>query len=235
VERHTSPTKRGMPRIIRWRGAGIITVRKTGDLRATESAGWMERIATWNRKSPTRSRRETAPEGEGIGVTVQTLGRRLHERELLLSVDKTRETLKLRRRLQGSTHDVWHIDADILQGGVSAAKPDKPDISENSGSAGESCAEPQEDCEPPSSVNEESPHGSCERATPELSSADSYAGVKDTLQQYGWPSSRVQPLIDALQRTKATVVDINPEFLDYRPRADATLRSYRDGRPSIRI
>ena len=69
--------------------------------------------------------------GDGIGVTSQTLRKRLKERGLLASVDAKRETLTIRRKLEGKQRDVLHLVSSRLEP-PAPEEPDKPDI-ENSG------------------------------------------------------------------------------------------------------
>lgn len=65
---------------------------------------------------------------EALPVTQQTLWKRLRERGLLASVDEKRETLKVRRRLEGRNHSVLHLNASLLLEGLhTAINPDKPD------------------------------------------------------------------------------------------------------------
>jgi hypothetical protein len=63
--------------------------------------------------------------GDSLPVTAPTLWRRLHERGLLASVDGPRQTLKIRRRLEGRQHGVLHLQAASLS---DHTVPDKPDI-----------------------------------------------------------------------------------------------------------
>jgi hypothetical protein len=62
---------------------------------------------------------------DGLTITSQTLRKRLHEGGLLSSIDTKRETLTIRRMLEGRTHDVLHLNLACLS---SAKEPDKPDI-----------------------------------------------------------------------------------------------------------
>lgn len=67
--------------------------------------------------------------GEPLSITGITLLKRLHERGLLTSTDTSRETLLVRRRIEGRTHSVLQLSADVFSAAVPAAKkPDKPDI-----------------------------------------------------------------------------------------------------------
>jgi hypothetical protein len=52
--------------------------------------------------------------GEGIAVTGQVLAKRLHERGLLASTDQTRETLTVRRTLEGKQRRVLHFAAATI-------------------------------------------------------------------------------------------------------------------------
>lgn len=66
--------------------------------------------------------------GEHIAVQLTTLPRRLAEAKLLLTTDKPRQTLTVRRRLGGVQRNVLHFSPDSLWGGE---KPDKPDMDAN--------------------------------------------------------------------------------------------------------
>lgn len=63
-----------------------------------------------------------------MSVTLVTLGKRLDERQLLLSKDVVRDRLQARRQLQGARRDVWHVSATLLgipaQPAQSAQEPD---------------------------------------------------------------------------------------------------------------
>jgi hypothetical protein len=63
--------------------------------------------------------------GDGIGVTSQTLRKRLNERGLLASVDTKRETLTIRRKLEGKQRDVLHL----LSSQFAPLAPEEPDNS----------------------------------------------------------------------------------------------------------
>ncbi len=47
--------------------------------------------------------------GEGLAITGQVLAKRLHERGLLSSIDQGRETLTVRRKLEGKQRRVLHL------------------------------------------------------------------------------------------------------------------------------
>lgn len=66
--------------------------------------------------------------GDALTVTPQTLRKRLSERDYLASTDQARETLTVRRRIDGAEHNVLHLRTEVfvgVSGGVE--KPDKPD------------------------------------------------------------------------------------------------------------
>jgi hypothetical protein len=63
-----------------------------------------------------------------IAVSLQTLGKRLRESGLLASVDRARETIKVRRVCEGQQQEVWHLHIDSLFPRSEPDKPDKPDI-----------------------------------------------------------------------------------------------------------
>jgi len=57
-----------------------------------------------------------------------------------------------------------------------------------------------------------------------------YAGVKDALQRYGWPPSRVQPIIEALRSAGAPAAEISQEYVTYYAAPEGEpFRYYRDG------
>ena len=66
--------------------------------------------------------------GEGISVSGRTLRKRLHERGLIIADDR-RETLTVRRVLEGRKHNVLHFSADTFQAHIHG-KADIPDISD---------------------------------------------------------------------------------------------------------
>jgi hypothetical protein len=68
--------------------------------------------------------------GEVLAVTEQTLKKRLREKNLLASIDHNRETLTVRKRIEGSSKDVLHIHRSVLL-------PDEPDDPGTVGEAGE--------------------------------------------------------------------------------------------------
>jgi hypothetical protein len=68
--------------------------------------------------------------GQGTGdpllVSAQTLRRRLHDRNLLQSVDKPRGTVTIRRTCEGQLRNVLHLSATTLFPRVEPDKSDKP-------------------------------------------------------------------------------------------------------------
>jgi len=65
--------------------------------------------------------------GDGLAVTSPTLRRRLKEQGLLAGWDNARQTLTVRRRLEGQERDVLFFNSERL---YTDKKPDIPDISE---------------------------------------------------------------------------------------------------------
>jgi hypothetical protein len=63
--------------------------------------------------------------GESISVGAQTLRKRLKEKGVLLSTDEKRQTLTVRRTIEGVKRNVLHLDKDFLFTGT--PEPDKPD------------------------------------------------------------------------------------------------------------
>lgn len=70
--------------------------------------------------------------GDGLAVTAQVLTKRLHERGLLASTDQARETLTIRRTLEGKGRAVLHLDAGRL---VWSEEPDKTDKTDSEAEA----------------------------------------------------------------------------------------------------
>lgn len=76
---------------------------------------------------------------DGLGIPAQTLRKRMHERNLLV-MDKSRETLTVRRVLEGRTRDVLQLIAGVL----TPEPPDKSDIPDIGQAAqGQECRECQ--------------------------------------------------------------------------------------------
>jgi hypothetical protein len=96
-----------------------------------DRVGWIDDDHVFlNRDAAYRTAQGIASDGAGIEVTVTTLTRRLRDRRLLVSVDSARETLTIRRVLEGKQHDVLHLHAKTL--GLSPApQPDNPDIADS--------------------------------------------------------------------------------------------------------
>ena len=63
--------------------------------------------------------------GEPIAVTPTTLRKRLNEKGLLLSTEEKRETLTIRRTVEGVQRNVLHLGKDFLFSDT--PEPDKPD------------------------------------------------------------------------------------------------------------
>ena len=63
--------------------------------------------------------------GESLVVTGRTLRKRLHERGLLLSTDKARQVLTVRKTLEGRRREVLHTSDDLFS--LHTKKPDQPD------------------------------------------------------------------------------------------------------------
>jgi hypothetical protein len=78
--------------------------------------GWVE--GTHLYLEPTAAYREAQvagrDEGEVLPVTTPTLNKRLHEKGLLASVDKKRQTLTIRKTVGGSSKSVLHLWRRVL-------------------------------------------------------------------------------------------------------------------------
>jgi hypothetical protein len=68
--------------------------------------------------------------GDGLTITPQVLRKRLHEQGLLASVDQARETLTVRRKLEGRQRSVLHVHPGALS---ESWQPDKPDTGMSDG------------------------------------------------------------------------------------------------------
>lgn len=74
-------------------------------------------------------------QGDAFPITAQTLYKRLKERGILASTDTAKETLKIRRVIEGKSTLVLHLHKNIFLNGLSTyKKPDIPDIDPNSSS-----------------------------------------------------------------------------------------------------
>ncbi len=73
--------------------------------------------------SYTAAQKQAREGGDNLPVSARTLHKRLHEGGHLVSVETTRDTLKVRRSLEGARRDVLHLRAASLLRG----KPDQPD------------------------------------------------------------------------------------------------------------
>jgi hypothetical protein len=65
-------------------------------------------------------------QGDAFVVTAQTLRKRLHQRQLLVSIDQARETLTVRRKLEGIQRSVLFLCAKIFTS-YACHTPDNPD------------------------------------------------------------------------------------------------------------
>jgi hypothetical protein len=75
------------------------------------------------------AQRLATAKGEALPLTSSTLGKRLKEKGLLVTTDAKRESLKVRRTLQGRRQDVWNLRS---RGFFSTEKPDQPDQGDDS-------------------------------------------------------------------------------------------------------
>ena len=97
----------------------------------SDRVGWIDDDHVFlNRDAAYRIAQGMAADGAGVEVSVTTLTRRLRDRRLLLSVDSARETLTIRRVLEGKQHDVLHVHAKTL-GLFGSPQPDNPDIADS--------------------------------------------------------------------------------------------------------
>lgn len=66
-------------------------------------------------------------QGDALAVRQQTLWRRLHERHYLASVDDARETLKVRKTIDGERRQVLHVSERLLSADESTDAPPERD------------------------------------------------------------------------------------------------------------
>ena len=93
---------------------------------ADRLAGWDGSLSGTGSELCRGARDGSVRAGDGIGVTSQTLRKRLNERGLLASVDAKRETLTIRRMLEGKQRDVLHL----LSSRLAPPAPEEPDKSD---------------------------------------------------------------------------------------------------------
>jgi len=89
--------------------------------------GWIEAAEIYlDLAASYRAAQHMAADGNGIEVSAPTLARRLRDRAWLLSTDKARQVLTVRRTVEGRRRDVFHLSAELI--GLSRdQKPDQPD------------------------------------------------------------------------------------------------------------
>ncbi|HVU64313.1 MAG TPA: hypothetical protein VHC70_10075, partial [Phycisphaerales bacterium] len=63
-----------------------------------------------------RTAQMQAGQGEGLAVSDKMLRRRLHDKHLLKSIDEKRESLVIRRVLDGTRRNVLHLSASLIDG-----------------------------------------------------------------------------------------------------------------------
>jgi hypothetical protein len=75
--------------------------------------GWLdgEHLYLDPESAHAEAQRLAAEKGDSLGLSAQTLGKRLAEKGMLLSREKSRERLTVRRTLENRRQDVWHLDA----------------------------------------------------------------------------------------------------------------------------
>jgi hypothetical protein len=104
-------------------------------------------------------------QGESLTVSARTLRRRLKERGLLTSTDARRETLTVRRVVDGASRNVLHLHSSAC-----CAQPDKPDIgSENAEEmSGLECRVACQESQNPTRNPTANPTGNAERNGPNV-------------------------------------------------------------------
>jgi hypothetical protein len=130
---HLADPRGGAPekceRACGWRKTSVGTAgyQRDGWQPQGDRVGWLDGDYVYlNRDAAYRAAQGMSADGTGIEVSVTTLTRRLRDKHLLASTDRARETLTIRRVLEGKHYDVLHLDAKSL--GLSLApEPDIPD------------------------------------------------------------------------------------------------------------
>jgi hypothetical protein len=91
--------------------------------------GWIEGADLYlDRDAAYCAAQAVSADGAGVEVSVATLVRRLRDKHLLATVDSARETLTVRRMIEGRHHDVLHLRSTAI-GCLLSQQPDKPDTS----------------------------------------------------------------------------------------------------------
>jgi hypothetical protein len=116
----------------RWKGVGHGPYERNDWQFQGDRVGWVEGDTVY--LDPEASYRSAqvmvAGSADGLGITAQTLRKRLHERGLLVK-DDSRETLTVRRVLEGRTRQVLQLVAGVMV----PQKPDIPDIPDSAAEA----------------------------------------------------------------------------------------------------
>lgn len=118
-----------------WRKVSI----GTGDYQRQEwrpqgdRVGWIDGEKVFlDPEASYRAAQRMSADGDGIGVSAQTLRKRLHQASYLASTDPNRKTLKVRKMIEGRRQDVLHLHARAL-GLSTSEKPVQPDQTPDSG------------------------------------------------------------------------------------------------------
>jgi hypothetical protein len=92
-----------------------------------ERIGWLDGEALYLEPEAAyaASQKQGRDSGDPLTVTPRTLRKRLHERGLLHSTDTSRQTLTVRRNLEGRRREVLHTAYDFLS--APGGRPDQPD------------------------------------------------------------------------------------------------------------
>ncbi|CAN5587213.1 hypothetical protein BH23CHL5_BH23CHL5_23190 [soil metagenome] len=70
--------------------------------------------------------------GDSLAITSGRLNKSLNEKQLLLATDPKRETLTIRKTIEGRSVAVLHVEHSFINSPITAQKPDKPDIEADS-------------------------------------------------------------------------------------------------------
>lgn len=74
--------------------------------------------------------------GASLSVSSQRLNKSLNEKRLLLAIDHKRETLTIRKTIEGRSVNVLHVAHSFISSPTTAEKPDKPDKEPDSATSG---------------------------------------------------------------------------------------------------
>ncbi|MDI6449474.1 DUF927 domain-containing protein [Anaerobaca lacustris] len=118
------------PKAWGWREKGIHSSLERMWQPQGDRIGWVDRESLYlDPDASYKVAQSMTGNGEGLVISARTLRKRLHEQRLLM-VEGKRETLTVRRILEGAQRNVLYLLAESIRGYV-PAEPDIPDNSDN--------------------------------------------------------------------------------------------------------